>query len=191
MYRAGIRNSGSRTRLITVIGQDSANMATRITVSVITLPTTPPSVEVNACWAPMTSEFSREIRAPVWVRVKNASGWASTCRNTRVRRSKMRPSPMREEYQRPMRPTPASTRARTRTRTAQTVTTVEFPAVMPWSISLRNSSGWATTNNDEKTRVTRNQMISRLYGRANPMIRRTVPRVIDRSATDRSRVNDR
>ena len=33
--------------------------------------------------------------------------------------------------------------------------------------------------------------ISRRYGRANPMIRRTVPRVIDWSATDRSRVNDR
>ena len=144
-----------------MIGHDSANIAMRITVRVITLPTTPPRVEVNACWAPMTSELSREIRAPVWVRVKNASGWLSTCRKTRVRRSKIRPSPMREEYQRPTRPTAASTRARTRTRIAQTVTTVEFPAVMPWSMSRRNSSGWATTSNDEKTRVTRNQMISR------------------------------
>ena len=146
---------------MTVIGHDSANIAIRMTVRVMTLPTTPPRVDVNACWAPITSEFSREISAPVCVRVKNARGWLSTWLNTRVRRSKISPSPMRAEYQRPTRPTPASTSARTRTRTADTVTTVELPALMPWSMSRRNSSGWATTSREENTRVTRNQVISR------------------------------
>ena len=45
------------------------------------------SVEVNARWAPMTSLFSRETSAPVWVRVKNASDWRWTWPKTRVRRS--------------------------------------------------------------------------------------------------------
>ena len=33
-----------------------------------------PSVLVTACCAPITSLFSRDINAPVWVRVKNAIG---------------------------------------------------------------------------------------------------------------------
>ncbi len=53
----------------------------------MTLETTEDSVEVNACWAPTTSVFSRLTRAPVWVRVKNATGIRCTCANTRVRRS--------------------------------------------------------------------------------------------------------
>ena len=49
--------------------------------------TTPDSVEVNACCAPMTSLLSRLTSAPVWVRVKNASGMRCTWSNTSVRRS--------------------------------------------------------------------------------------------------------
>ena len=48
----------------------------------ITLLTTPDSVEVKACCAPMTSLLSRETSAPVWVRVKNASGIRCTCPKT-------------------------------------------------------------------------------------------------------------
>ena len=144
-----------------MIGHESANIVMRMTTSVIRLPTTPPSVEVKACWAPMTSEFRREINAPVCVRVKNASGWLSTCRNTCVRRSKISPSPIRAENQRPTSPSPAPTSAATRTRTAETVTTVESPAPMPSSMSRRNSRGCATTSRDVKTRVTRNHTISR------------------------------
>jgi hypothetical protein len=50
---------------------------------------------------------------------------------------------MREEYQRPMRPRPASTKATTATRIAEVVTTAEFPGVMPWSMIRLNSSGCA------------------------------------------------
>ena len=49
--------------------------------------TTLDSTEVKACWAPMTSLPSRVTRAPVWARVKKATGWRSTCENTWVRRS--------------------------------------------------------------------------------------------------------
>ena len=63
----------------------------------IVLETALESVEVNARWAPITSLFSRETSAPVWVRVKNASDCRCTWAKTRVRRSKIRPSPIRED----------------------------------------------------------------------------------------------
>ncbi len=66
----------------------------------MTFATTPDSVEVKACWAPMTSLLSRLTSAPVWVRVKNASDICCTCWKTLVRMSKIRPSPIREENQR-------------------------------------------------------------------------------------------
>ena len=49
--------------------------------------TTPDRVEVKACWAPMTSLLSREMSAPVWVRVKNATGIRCTWAKTSERRS--------------------------------------------------------------------------------------------------------
>ena len=73
--------------------------------------TTLESTEVNACWAPMTSLLSRETRAPVWARVKNAIGWRMTWAKTWVRRSTMRPSPIRDDSQRDTRVTPALTTA--------------------------------------------------------------------------------
>ena len=62
-------------------------MATPTSTRETPFDTTPDSVEVKACWAPMTSLFSRDTRAPVWARVKNAIGWRWTCPNTSVRRS--------------------------------------------------------------------------------------------------------
>ena len=62
-----------------VICQDSAIITPAVSTRPITLDTTPESVEVNARWAPMTSLLSRLTRAPVWVRVKNATGMRCTC----------------------------------------------------------------------------------------------------------------
>src|SRR6266550_3761583 len=56
------------------ICQDSENITPAVSSRPITLETTPDSVEVNACWAPITSLLSRLTSAPVWVRVKNCSG---------------------------------------------------------------------------------------------------------------------
>ena len=58
-----------------------------ITTTPMMLQTTPDSVDVNACWAPMTSLLSRVTSAPVCARVKKAIGWRSTWANTWVRRS--------------------------------------------------------------------------------------------------------
>ena len=77
--------------------QLSANMVMPTTTTLIELDTVPESVEVNARWAPMTSLFSRDTSAPVWVRVKKASDIRCTWANTLVRRSKIRLSPMRED----------------------------------------------------------------------------------------------
>ena len=80
--------------------QDRLNITDAVRTRPMTLATTPDRVEVNACWAPITSLFSRLTSAPVWVRVKNASDICCTCWNTLVRMSKIRPSPIREENQR-------------------------------------------------------------------------------------------
>ena len=80
-------NAGSRTRATTVTSQDSLNMTTSTRISVSALATTEDSVEVIACWAPITSLFSLLTREPVWARVKNAIGCRWTCSNTSVRRS--------------------------------------------------------------------------------------------------------
>ena len=77
------------------------NITTAVSTSPMTLLTTPDSVEVNACCAPITSLLSRLTSAPVWVRVKNASDIRCTCSKTWVRMVKIRPSPIREENQRP------------------------------------------------------------------------------------------
>ena len=52
-----------------------------------TLATTWPRVPVSACWAPTTSLFMRLISAPVWVRVKKASGMRCTFSYRAARRS--------------------------------------------------------------------------------------------------------
>ncbi len=77
--------------------QLSANMVMPTTTTLIELETVLDRVEVNARWAPMTSLLSRDTRAPVCVRVKNASDIRCTWAKTLVRRSKIRLSPMRED----------------------------------------------------------------------------------------------
>ena len=83
-----------------MIGHDSTNIAPSVAATVMMLPTTFDSVDVNACWAPCTSLFSRVTSEPVWARVKNPIGMRWTWSNTCVRRSWIRPSPMRAENQR-------------------------------------------------------------------------------------------
>ena len=78
-------------------------MAASTMTTVIRLPTTLDSRSVKACWAPMTSLLSRLTSAPVWVRVKKASGMRWMCRKTFERMSKIRPSPMKAEMRRSVR----------------------------------------------------------------------------------------
>jgi hypothetical protein len=87
MKRAGSRKNGTRTRAARVSCQDNVAIAARMSTRVMALLTTLDSTDVKACWAPMTSLPRRVTRAPVWARVKKATGWRSTCENTWVRRS--------------------------------------------------------------------------------------------------------
>ena len=78
----------------------------------------------------------------------------------------MRPSPMRDEYQRPTRLIPASNRASTATRIASAVTSCALPWEMPLSMICLKTRGWATVSNETRTSVIRKAMTRRLYGRA-------------------------
>ena len=71
---AGIRKIGSMTSAARVSCQLSTSIATSTSTRLIRLDSTVDSVEVKACWAPITSELSRETSLPVWVRVKKATG---------------------------------------------------------------------------------------------------------------------
>ncbi len=75
------------TRHSRVTCQLSASIAIPTTTTLIELDTVLDSTEVKARCAPITSLFSRETRAPVWVRVKKASDIRWTWANTLVRRS--------------------------------------------------------------------------------------------------------
>ena len=72
--RAGTRNTGSMTTASTVTSHEVLSMTIRVRTSATTFVTTPESVPLKACCAPMTSLLSRLTRAPVRVRVKNAIG---------------------------------------------------------------------------------------------------------------------
>ena len=85
------------------------NIVTPTTTTLMALDTVLDSTEVNARCAPITSLLSRETSAPVWVRVKKASDIRWTCAKTLVRRSKISPSPIREDNQPISTPNVAST----------------------------------------------------------------------------------
>ena len=109
--RAGITKIGSNTSASTVICHDKLSITTTVRTRAMRLVTTPDNAEVNARWAPITSLFNRLTSAPVWVRVKNAIGMLCTCSNTRRRRSRMSPSPSRDDCCRSRSPTTESTTA--------------------------------------------------------------------------------
>ncbi len=133
-----------------------------MTTSEMALLTTFESTEVKACWAPMTSLLRRVTRAPVWARVKNATGWRSTWPKTSVRRSKMRPSPMREEYHRWTRVRTPLTSATTATTTERRTTTPRSAGTMPSSTIDFSSRGVATTSAALTTTSARK---TRIWGR--------------------------
>src|SRR4029079_9504297 len=189
--RAGTTKTGSRISESTVICQDSENITPAVRTSAITLETTPDSVEVNACWAPITSLLSRLISAPVWVRVKNASGIRCTWSNTRVRRSRMSPSPMRAEYHRWARDRPASKTARIATRTAIFTTVAGSPCELITLTTRPASTGVITPITALAVTVTRKTVRSKRYGRAKPAIRPRVPLDSFWSVTDVSRRYER
>ena len=110
--REARNRSGNSARHSRVTCQLSASMVMPTTTTAIELATVLDSVLVNARWAPMTSLLSRDTSAPVWVRVKNASDWRCTCPKTRLRRSKISPSPMREDSQPPRTVSTALNRAK-------------------------------------------------------------------------------
>ena len=126
-------------------------MAISTSTRLIRLDSTVDRVEVNACWAPITSELSRETSLPVWVRVKKASGIRSTWSNTWVRRSKISPSPILEEHQRCTRPITAWSTARPATVRLSTISSGRFPPRTPSSMISLNSSGGVTARAEEIT----------------------------------------
>ena len=84
---AGMMKSGRTTSVRIVRRHSSASMNASVTITVTMFENTVPSVLVTACCAPMTSLFMRDINEPVWVRVKNDSGWCCTWSNSAVRMS--------------------------------------------------------------------------------------------------------
>ncbi len=111
---AGRTKIGRMIRLATVICHDRKNMTISTRVTLIRFDTTDERVSEKACWAPITSLLSRLISAPVWVRVKKASGIRWMCSNTWERMSKMSPSPTLADTQRMPMVSPVSTMATTR-----------------------------------------------------------------------------
>ncbi len=102
-------------------------MTPRVSATAMPLETRPERVVVKARCAPMTSLLSRETSAPVWERVKKATGMDWTWSNTARRRSRMMPSPSFAPYQRMMSETTPSTRARA----AMTPARVSTPRRVP------------------------------------------------------------
>ena len=167
--------------------QDRLNITSAVSTRPMTFATTPDRVEVNACCAPITSLFSRLTRAPVWVRVKNASDICCTCPKTLVRMSKIRPSPIREENQRVPSERKASSTASPAITAASrsTAATVPLPPLITL-ITSPASSGVATPITEEMIVNTRKTASSLRYGLANDTTRRNVPGVSFLFSTDRS-----
>ena len=166
MRRAGMRNIGSITRASRVIDHDSRSITARVSSRVIMLLTNPDRVQVKARWAPITSLSSRLTRAPVRVRVKNATGMRWTWPKTARRRSRIRPSPMRDEYHRATMPTTASSTAtRAMSRARPMIVLSASPLTMA-SMTRPASSGVATLSTAAMTLSSRNQPSARLWGRA-------------------------
>jgi hypothetical protein len=173
--RAGMTKTGSITSDSVVICHDRLNITPAVTTRLTELETTPARVEVKACWAPSTSLLSRLTSAPVWVRVKKASGMRWTWSKTAVRMSKIRPSPMRAEYQRWAKESAASTTASAAMMSARRTTTAGAPCAVIVLTMRPARMGVATPMMASKTIRTRKTARGRRYGRAKPATRRHVP----------------
>ena len=144
------------------------------------LETTPDSVQVKARWAPITSLLSRLTRAPVRVRVKNATGIRCTWAKTVRRRSRISPSPMRADCHRSAMPTTASRTATPAMAPASSSTRPGEPFLMMASTTHPASTGVATARVAETTDRTRKATSARRWGRAKAAMRRSVARVNER-----------
>ena len=142
IHRAGSRNSGIRTSDSSVTCQEILSMTTRVSVRVTTLVTTPEKVSEKARCAPITSLPSRLTRAPVRVRVKNATGIRCTWSKTAVRRSRIKPSPSVDDSHRVTSDVPASATA-TAAMTAASATTTPSAPLPISSTTLPARSGVA------------------------------------------------
>ncbi len=152
-------------------------MAASDVTSTTTLLTTLPSVLVTAVWAPMTSLFSREMRAPVGVRVKKAIGMRWTLANRARRRSKINPSPTRALHHRCTTCSAASPSAAQTAAAASHVIIALSPEGMAVSRIARTTSGGTSASSAAARMAIRNRAIVARYGRANVQIRRIVAEV--------------
>jgi len=140
----------------------------------MTLVTTPDSVQVNARWAPITSLSSRLTRAPVRVRVKKAIGIRCTWENTARRRSRISPSPMRDDCHRSAIPTAASSTASTAMTSARRTTVPSPRPSMMASTTWPASTGLATVRTAPTTLRARKAASLRRCGRAKAQMRPSV-----------------
>ncbi len=166
MILAGMRKNGTSASAPRVSCQESVAIAATMSSNDTALETTDDRTDVNACWAPMTSELSRLTREPVCARVKNAIGWRSTWAKTSVRSCRISPSPIREENHRCAIPRTASATASAATSSARRTTTSPALGMTPTSTRSRNSRGTATTMPASRTTRVRKAMIERRNGRA-------------------------
>ena len=187
--RAGITKIGSSTSASTVTCHASPIMTASASTSWMALDSTAASVEVMADCAPITSLLSLLTSAPVRVRVKKAIGICCTWAKTALRRSTIRPSPMRVENQRETSPTTASSTASAAMPTARPTTAATAPSPPP-TITLTTrpaSSGVSTPTVALTTVSSRNASSQPRYGLANRQIRGIVPFATDVGASARAR----
>ncbi len=180
MRRAGTRKTGSMITARTVTSHEVLSMTMRVRISATRFVTTPDSVPLKACCAPITSLLSRLTRAPVRVRVKNAIGILCTWSNTAVRRSRITPSPMRAENQRVASDTAASATATSAMTTASRMIVAVSPRATMTSTTWPASTGVATARNAPTTDSPMKTSSFARYGTANVMIRFTDSREMPR-----------
>ena len=149
----------------------------RVRTSCTRLDTTPERVSEKARWAPMTSLLRRLTRAPVRVRMKNATGIVCTWSNTARRRSRIKPSPMRADHNRVNTAATASTTPIAAISTASPTTTRTGEASTIAVTTRPASTGVRTASDAPKTERMRKTTIRRVWGRANCPIRRKFSRV--------------
>ena len=138
---AGMMKMGNTTSAMRVRRHSRRIIAANVVTSTMTLLTTLPNVLVTAVCAPTTSLFSRLMSAPVWVRVKNATGMRCTLANNAERRSKMSPSPMRALHHRCTMASSASSNAAATTNPASTAMSPRLASGMAVSRMARNANG--------------------------------------------------
>ena len=183
MRRAGTTNTGSSTSARSVICQDRVSITASAGTRVTTLPTTVDRVLLKARWTPMTSLLRRETRAPVRVRVKNATGIRCTWSKTAVRRSRMRPSPSVADSRRPRMPSAASASAISAISRASRTTVLSSPPDTMVSTTRPARTGVATAGSAVAVPSRTKRVVRRRCGRANAPMRRSVTRAKGRRSS--------